>query len=163
MIKIHRASSDHHYNLIESLAHEIWYEHYTPIIGSGQVNYMLDKFQSATAIKSQVEDGYIYFLIDYLGSHVGYLSFKKEESALFLSKVYVLNELRGKGIGREAILFAENFAKKCGLPKVRLTVNKDNINSKKSYEKLGFTNCGSVVMDIGNGYVMDDYAMEKEF
>lgn len=162
MIKIYRASSEHHYNLIESLAYEIWDEHYTPIIGKGQVEYMLSKFQSATAIKSQIDDGYIYFLIDYLGSHVGYLSFKEEKDTLFLSKVYVLNELRGKGIGKKAILFTENQAKKLGLSKVRLTVNKDNINSKKSYEKLGFVNCGSVVMDIGNGYVMDDYAMEKE-
>lgn len=161
MIKIHKASSDHHYNLIESLAQEIWDEHYTPIIGSRQVKYMLDKFQSLSAIKSQVEEGYIYFLVGYHGSHVGYLSFMEEKNVLFLSKVYVLNELRGKGIGKSAIQFVEEYAKKRGLPKVRLTVNKDNVNSKKSYEKLGFVNRGSVVMDIGDGYVMDDYAMEK--
>ena len=100
MIKIYQASSDHHYNLIESLAQEIWDEHYTSIIGHRQVVYMLNKFQSSTAIKSQIEEGYAYYLIDFLGSHVGYLSFKKERDALFLSKVYVLNELRGKGIGR---------------------------------------------------------------
>jgi RimJ/RimL family protein N-acetyltransferase len=47
------------------------------------------------------------------------------------------------------------------LNKIALTVNKNNVNSIKAYEKMGFKNVGSVVQDIGSGYVMDDYKMEK--
>jgi ribosomal protein S18 acetylase RimI-like enzyme len=42
-----------------------------------------------------------------------------------------------------------------------LTVNKNNVNAIKAYEKMGFRNVGSLVQDIGDGFVMDDYAMEK--
>ena len=41
------------------------------------------------------------------------------------------------------------------------TVNLNNINAIKTYEKLGFINAGPVVADIGNGFVMDDFEMKK--
>jgi RimJ/RimL family protein N-acetyltransferase len=41
-------------------------------------------------------------------------------------------------------------------------VNKNNVNSIKVYEKLGFKKTGPVIQDIGNGFVMDDYKMEKD-
>jgi diamine N-acetyltransferase len=51
--------------IVETLAGEIWTEHYTPIIGKEQVRYMLDKFQSKDAISGQIRDeGFQYFLIE---------------------------------------------------------------------------------------------------
>ena len=44
------------------LAHSIWNEHYIPIIGKEQVDYMLAT-QSEQAIKEQIDEGYRYFLI----------------------------------------------------------------------------------------------------
>ena len=44
------------------LAHSIWNQHYTPIIGKEQVDYMLANFQSEQAIKEQMDEGYRYFL-----------------------------------------------------------------------------------------------------
>ncbi len=47
--------------VVESLAYSIWREHYTPIIGRHQVEYMLEKFQSKEALLNQIEkEGYIY-------------------------------------------------------------------------------------------------------
>ena len=57
--------------------------------------------------------------------------------------------------------FIEDKAKKYHCKIIRLTVNKNNTNSISAYEKLGFINKGGVVKDIGNGFVMDDYKMEK--
>jgi ribosomal protein S18 acetylase RimI-like enzyme len=45
---------------------------------------------------------------------------------------------------------------------IYLNVNKYN-SAKFFYEKLGFTNVKEEVIDIGNGYVMDDYVMEYLF
>lgn len=42
-----------------------------------------------------------------------------------------------------------------------LTVNKNNVKAIRAYEKTGFKNIGSLVQDIGNGFVMDDYKMEQ--
>ncbi len=49
---------------LEKLAKVIWMEHYTPIIGVEQVNYMLSRFQSADSILNDIStNGYRYFLV----------------------------------------------------------------------------------------------------
>ncbi|MEQ6120038.1 GNAT family N-acetyltransferase [Reichenbachiella sp. MALMAid0571] len=161
MIKIVKASSLTQFEIIENLAKEIWTEHYTPIIGCEQVEYMLEKFQSQQAIESQIDDGYEYFLIETNDSSIGYLGVKQEKDALFLSKIYLHASFRGQGLGKAALLFVESHAKSYGLDKIRLTVNKNNTDSIKAYINVGFVQRDSVVIDIGGGYVMDDYVLEK--
>jgi hypothetical protein len=46
---------------VASLAHDIWIQHYVPIIGQEQTDYMLAKFQSEPAISRQIADGHQYF------------------------------------------------------------------------------------------------------
>lgn len=161
MTEIIIANTASDYKLIAQLADTTWREHYTPIIGLEQVEYMLTKYQSPDAISNQVDEGYKYFIITYEKTPVGYLSFNKEKEVLFLSKIYILIDYRGKKIGKAALQFIEDSSKKMGCNKIVLTVNKHNNNSILAYEKLGFINLGSIVMNIGNGFVMDDYKMEK--
>lgn len=161
MIKIEAAITTQNYQHIEILADTIWREHYIPIVGKPQIDYMLDKFQSAKAIEKQVENGFEYFLIHYDRIPVGYISIKQEKESLFLSKIYVLSTYRGKKIGKTAMQFVEEKAKTYNLKSIRLTVNINNANSIKAYEKLGFKNSGPLVTDIGHGFVMDDYEMVK--
>jgi len=68
---------------------------------------------------------------------------------------------RGKGLGKKAIQFIERLAKEKGVRKIALTVNKNNRDAIKAYERLGFKNLGSLIQEIGNGFIMDDYKMEK--
>ncbi len=149
--------------IVESLAYSIWREHYTPIIGSQQVEYMLDKFQSKEAILNQIEkQGYLYYLLEDKDSNwVGYVGVVPKDKELFLSKLYINTKNRGKGYGKYALNFIETIARDKGLSKISLTVNKNNSYSIKIYEKLGFIISDSLVTDIGNGFVMDDYKMEK--
>lgn len=146
-----------------ALAEEIWREHYTPFIGQAQVDYMLARFQSPNAIRAQVEEeGYRYFLLqNKAGDFIGYLGFVLRDEALFLSKFYIRSPDRGRGYAREAMTFLEDAAKTAGCTKIALTVNKNNSGSIKAYEMLGFFKTASIVQDIGNGFVMDDYRMEK--
>jgi len=58
--------------------------------------------------------------------------------------------------------FIEEKAKLYHLKIIMLTVNKNNTNAIRTYEKLGFINVGPVVKDIGNGFIMDDYQMTKQ-
>ena len=149
------------FQIVADLAKEIWTEHYTPIIGSQQVTYMLKKFQSAAAIQNQIENGALYYLISLRKSPTGYFSISINENFLFLSKLYVLKSARGNGLGSMALAFIEESARKHKCPKIRLTVNKYNSNSIHAYTKMGFQNIEAIVQDIGNGYVMDDYVLEK--
>ncbi|NJX16645.1 GNAT family N-acetyltransferase [Tamlana crocina] len=161
MIEISLAKSTEHYKTIEVLAYTIWNDHYIPIIGKAQVDYMLEKFQSAAAIENQIADGFEYYLLIYKSETVGYLAIKPEESALFLSKIYVLPHYRGQKIGKKAMDFVEKHAKDSGKTHIRLTVNKNNVQSVEVYKKLGFKLVGPIVIDIGHGFVMDDFEMVK--
>lgn len=158
---IEKVISDNQVEIIETLAYEIWNEHFTPIIGQAQVDYMLEKFQSKKSIADQIKQGYLYFLFKNNNHYIGYTSVLPEKNRLFLSKLYIVSSQRNSGHGRKALIFLEQLALGLGLNKITLTVNKNNINSIKAYEKLGFKNLKSVVQDIGHNFVMDDYQLEK--
>ena len=162
MTKINIANTESDYKSISELATIIWKEHYTDIIGARQVDYMLKKYQTVEAIKDQIDEGALYYLITHQGSTIGYLSYYKKKDCLFLSKIYILKESRGKGIGKKAMHFLETTAEHLGYPSISLTVNKNNKSTIKAYEKIGFKQIREVVIDIGNDFVMDDYIMEKE-
>jgi ribosomal protein S18 acetylase RimI-like enzyme len=146
-----------------SLAGEIWREHYIPIIGKPQVDYMLAKFQSKTAIAEQIKSGGRYYLIMAEGKGAaGYLAVEPLENELYLSKFYILARYRGRGLGRKAVAFMKELAKDSGLCKISVSVNKNNLNSISAYKKFGFKIKDKTVRSIGNGFVMDDYRMEMK-
>jgi len=147
---------------VELLAKEIWQEHYIPMIGQEQVAYMLEKFQSQFAISKQIQEGYFYYLVnDRDNQNIGYFSFLLKDDECFLDRIYLKSIVRGKGLGRQSLNFVENFSRKIGCSKISLTVNKNNLGSIKFYQTCGFKTVGPIVQDIGNGFVMDDYKMEK--
>jgi GNAT superfamily N-acetyltransferase len=148
--------------VIPGLAHEIWYEYYVPLIGRAQVDYMVSRFQSSGAMAGQMREGYGSYLAQRDGRPVGYCSVQPQpaESSLFLSKLYLLRDARGAGTGRVCMEFIEQLARRRGLTLLWLTVNKGN-PAVKAYERLGFRIAADLVMDIGGGFVMDDYRMEK--
>ncbi len=160
-MNIEKVSNQSQIETVAGLAGEIWNQHFIPIIGKAQVDYMLEKFQSKKAISEQIEEGYSYYLIKADGDYVGYMGICPKEDELFLSKLYIRASQRGKGHGRKAIEFLEDLTREKGLGKITLTVNKNNTDSIRAYEKFGFTNLRAFVQDIGNGFVMDDYKMEK--
>ena len=158
-----KASDKNSIKVVAQLAEEIWHQHFTPIIGKDQVVYMVEKFQSEPAITQQIADGYEYYLIEMDNESAGYYAIQlRERGNLFLSKIYIKSTLRGRGIGRQAIEEIMKKAQEMQANKISLTVNKYNTDSINAYLKMGFKNVDSVVADIGNGFVMDDYILEKE-
>jgi len=145
------------------LAQEIWTEHYTPIIGEKQIDYMLQRFQSEQAITAQLSEGYEYFLLSSEGKAAGYMAIFSDSKAgkTLLSKLYLRKTARGRGFGRELLRFAQAVCKERGIRTLWLTVNKNNHHSIAWYQEAGFTNTGSIVQNIGGGFVMDDYRMAK--
>lgn len=162
MIKISPATSELQLQKIESLAETIWREHYIPIIGKEQVAYMLENFQSLAAMQSQIDEGYFYYSVYKNQEMVGYFSIQKRDDAMFLSKLYLLKSHRGEGLGKASMDYIHQQSKALKCAKITLTVNRHNKNTIRAYEALGFKNIGEKVTDIGNGFVMDDYLLEKK-
>jgi GNAT superfamily N-acetyltransferase len=144
------------------LAREIWPEHYVSLIGRDQVEYMLSNYQSAAAIGAQITEGIAYHLIELEGEEVGYFAIRAEPvtSGMFLSKLYLRRAVRGRGLARAVLRHVEALCRDRRLSHIWLTVHKRN-PSVQAYERLGFSVTEPVVTDIGNGYVMDDYRMQK--
>jgi RimJ/RimL family protein N-acetyltransferase len=147
---------------VAELGAEIWTEHYSPIIGLDQVNYMLAKYQSPAAIETQIKEGYQYFSLLYNNKMIGYLSIQNRKDHLFISKIYIHKDFRGNGFFSQAFEFIKQKTISQHIHKIELTVNKYNNQSIEVYKKIGFKIIESAVFDIGHSYVMDDYIMQFE-
>ena len=149
---------------LASLASDIWHEYFPCILTDGQIDYMVDRFQSEGAMRDQIsEKGYRYYFLVRGGETVGYTGIMAEGDALFISKLYLKKEFRGKGLGTEALGLIFDICRSEGFGRTYLTVNRGNAKAIRAYERNGFVTIRSQVADIGNGYVMDDFVMEKRF
>lgn len=147
--------------IVDKLAYEIWNEYFVPIIGKNQVDYMIKKFQCFDSIKTQLKNNYSYYILNYKNNNVGYTCISQQNNSLFLSKLYILKAYRGNRLASYTIDFLVKICKSNSLNKIWLTVNKYNNDTISIYKKLGFVIVKSQITDIGNGFVMDDYIMEK--
>lgn len=156
MIRIKQATTREEANTIAVLAKKVWEHTYIPIIGKAQVDYMLDKFQSAAVVWESFEAGIYDYRLAYIEDQlVGYLAFQQKEAEVFISKLYVDPDRQKQGIAKRL------FAEVSDQPIIRLTVNKYNTVAIQVYEHIGFEKEEAVVAEIGNGYVMDDYVMVR--
>ena len=145
-------------------AKEIWNEYFLSIITQEQIDYMVEMFQSYDAIKKAMqEEHYTYFLAYEQGRIIGYCGVKPcEDGRLFLSKLYLEKAQRGKGYASILLHQAIDFAKEQGLHAIYLTCNKYNAHSLAVYQKKGFYQIDAVQTDIGKGFIMDDYILQKD-
>lgn len=144
---------------LAEVANEIWHEYFTPIIGLQQVEYMVDKFQSVKGITSQLDNGYEYYFAMHNGEIAGYFGIQLQSDNLFLSKLYLKKDFRGKGIASQMLAYIKNIACYNNKSKITLTVNRHNYHTIDVYKHFGFDIEKEQKADIGNGFYMDDYVM----
>jgi GNAT superfamily N-acetyltransferase len=150
---------------IRNLAQLIWPEAYGEIISKEQITYMLDLMYSEAALKEQMEKGHQFILAVNENLPIGFAAFSKksdEEPQTFrLHKLYVLPRQHAQGVGSTLLANLITESKAAGANLLELNVNKFNI-AKQFYDKKGFIILREEVLDIGEGYIMDDYVMMKE-
>lgn len=146
---------------LAAMADTIWHEFFPGVISVAQIDYMVEKFQSDRALRGQItEQKYEYYFIECDSSRCGYLGIRPDADRLFLSKLYLKKEYRGRGIARQAFDFIRQVTAERKLSAVYLTVNKHNTHSIEVYKHIGFCIIDTQVADIGAGFVMDDYIMQ---
>ena len=112
---------------LSRFAGELWHDAYDGLLGGAQVDHMMRTIQSEEAIRRQIEkENYIYFFLFSEGARAGYCALKPEEEKLFLSKLYLSEKFRGRGLGQRALREVADCARRLGLKSVYLTVNKHN-------------------------------------
>lgn len=147
--------------VMSQMATEIVREHFDPIIGKEQNDYMLGMFQTEDAISNQLKKGYRYYFVQKDDSNVGFIAFYPKENAMYLSKFYLYKSKRGKGYSHQMMEFVIEKAKELNLSAIELNVNKEN-PACRVYERLGYRILRSEKNDIGCGFYMDDYVYRLE-
>ncbi len=147
--------------LIRNLALQIWPVTYSGILSPKQVSYMLDLMYSEQALLRQMDDHQFIILYN-AGIAIGFASYSETEPSVYkLHKIYLLPNQQGRGSGRFVIEQIVNELISKGATALRLNVNRNN-KAQWFYQRLDFTVVSEENIDIGGGFFMNDYVMEKK-
>ena len=158
MIQIVKASLDD-VQLIHRLAHAIWPEAYSNILSSQQIDFMLEKAYTISAITEFMSQGQCYVLALEETNPVGFMAMRLKSDGLRIESLYLLPETRGKGHGRELIAHAQQIGLQESCPYLELNVNRRN-PAFHFYQKVGFSLHRTVDIPY-HGYLLDDFVMRK--
>jgi diamine N-acetyltransferase len=160
-------------SIIQRIARDTWPKAYGEILSSAQIAYMLDLMYSTETLSAQMStsataDQQQFLLLrasnETENAWCGFAAFQTNASGLGVSKLhklYCLPSVQGRGVGAALV---HEVTRLCLLEEQHaliLNVNKYN-QAKRFYEKLGFRVLREEVIDIGRGYVMDDYVLGLE-
>ncbi|KGO91945.1 GNAT family N-acetyltransferase [Flavobacterium subsaxonicum] len=151
------------YDLIHAIAVPSWQHTYSSILSAEQLDYMLTLMYSHDAITEQISiKGHHFLLAAEDGQYLGFASYEINSvyEATKIHKLYVLPGAQGRGVGKALVTVIENTAKAHGNNKLLLNVNRYN-PAVNFYLKTGFAKIGQEDINIGNGYLMEDYIMQK--
>jgi GNAT superfamily N-acetyltransferase len=149
---------------ISELAGVIWRACYPGIITHAQIDYMLARMYSLDVLRDEIHSqGIRYDLLLVDGKPAGFASYgpTSEPGVMKLHKLYLLPEMHGRGLGSRLLQHVEREVRAGAGRRLILSVNKRNTKAITAYKRNGFAIVGSVVTDIGGGFVMDDYVMAK--
>ena len=149
--------------VVRRIADEIWPETFRAILPPEQIPYMMKMMYSPEVMARELAAGF-HFDALYVGDvPAGYVSYSKYDlpQVAKLHKIYLLSQYHGQGYGTLMLKHACARCRELGFTRVRLNVNKHNARAIAAYERNGFVRVESVKIDIGGGFFMDDYVMEK--
>jgi ribosomal protein S18 acetylase RimI-like enzyme len=148
--------------LIRELCFRIWPQTYASILSQEKIDYMMELMYSSDSLQKQMDDGSQFIFVYDEEEPVGFAAYLEKDPSVFkLDKIYVLPSQQGKGTGRFVIEYIINEIKQKGATALQLQVYRQN-KARNFYEKLGFAIIEEKDFDIGQGFFMNDYVMEKK-
>jgi GNAT superfamily N-acetyltransferase len=149
---------------VSALAREIWLAHYPDIVSVEQIEYMLRQRYEPAVIRAELQRKDVWWdklrLADDIIAFSSYF-LTGENGEMKLDKLYVRQDSQRQGYGGMLIGRACEVARAQGCARLMLAVNRHNRSAIAAYGKHGFEIRETAVKDIGSGFVMDDYIMEK--
>lgn len=161
MISI-QSNTDENFNAVKAIAEEVWPIAYGSILSQEQLDYMMEMMYSVASLQKQAAANKQFILANENETPVGFASYEFNydgASKTKIHKIYILSNQQGKGIGKKLIDYITQQALENNQKAVVLNVNRNN-SAQHFYQKLGFEIKSQEDIDIGNGYLMEDYVME---
>jgi diamine N-acetyltransferase len=159
-----RPLEERDFDAVAALARTVWLAHYTTIITAEQIEYMLSGRFAPDNLRIYLRAWDRWMdLLEVDGNLAGYCSYALTSAIgeMKLEQLYLLPRLHGLGLGAMMLGHVERRALDRGSRTLILQVNKRNEKAIKLYRRTGFSIREEIVVDIGGGFVMDDYMMEK--
>lgn len=148
---------------IQQVAHLTWPDTFKEILSPAQIDYMLNWMYNTESLSASInhpnQSFWLYREHDETLGFAGIEHHYNGKNATKLHKIYVLPQAQGKQIGKQLLVKVISEAKSAGSEVLLLNVNRFN-NATAFYERQGFRITNEVNIDIGNGYLMEDYEME---
>lgn len=152
------------YRAVNEIAGQTWPKTYGSILSEAQIDYMFAMMYDLEALKNQAEIKKHHFILaEEDGISLGFASYElnyEDTAKTKIHKIYILPETQGKGIGKKLLDYIAEKAIENQNNTLSLNVNRNN-NAFEFYTKVGFEKVGEEDIAIGNGYLMEDYIMEK--
>ncbi len=150
---------------LAKLAATIWRAHYATIISVAQIDYMLaERYTRSKLSWYLIANNRWLKLLRVADEIVGYCSYALTDTGreMKIEQLYLLREFHGQGLGKLMLQHTEEQAAALGLKGLTLQVNKRNLIALNFYHKAGFVVREEAIFDIGHGFFMDDYVMQKK-
>ena len=147
------------FKIISALAITTFYEAYfeqDPSINLA--DYVADSF-SLEKVKNELEDeNSTFFIAEINKKAVGYAKLRensevdcvKNENSVELQRIYILEKVKGKNVGKLLMQRCIKEAKQKGFEMLWLGVWSQNFSAQKFYEKLGFEQIGEMQFEYGS-------------
>ena len=144
---------------VRAIADDVWPKTFREILSPEQIVYMMKMMYAPDVMEKELTNGFLFDLLVVDGCDAGYMVYAPydEPETMKLHKLYLLEEYQGKGYGQKMLRHVAEAARNAGFRSLILAVNKQNVKAQKAYERFGFHQYKSVQIDIGNGFIMDDY------
>lgn len=161
-----RKAKEKDLSILRVLAEQTWPTAYGDIISAEQIVFMLEKMYHKDELLAQMQQGHTFLIaseLNALAEDVGFAGFSAVDSETHtfkLHKLYVLPKMQGRGVGKLLLDKVIDEVRQQGGKCLQLNVNRQN-KAIDFYRKAGFEIKETVDLDIGNGFFMNDYVMEK--
>ena len=149
-------------SLVKDLAFLIWPISYKSIITEGQINYMLNFMYATNRLEKDFDAGhefYGYFEKERLLGFITFENHHPSQGQMKIHKLYVDTNSSKQGIGNSLVECAKELAIASNINQIVLNVNRKN-PAISFYQKINFEIDREEVIDIGEGFIMDDYIMK---
>lgn len=149
--------TDTDFRNLKDFAAPIWRECYSGIVETAHTEMLIEKYFDYENILKYNAEGMIYEYIFFENKKAGFIAYELNSEYLYLDKLYLLEEYRGKHISKIVFNYLSDSYR---LP-IRLNVNQGNERAITAYKANGFKVVKEEEIPQKEGFVNVDYVMEK--
>ena len=149
--------------IIRELAEQIWPQTFSSILSPSQIDYMMEMMYNPASLEKQMADGHSFAIAQVDEVNVGYVSYEldcHQSGKTKIHKLYLSPLHQHRGIGKAMVEYVSHNAIKAENTAIFLNVNKYNTQAINFYNRLLFTLIKEEKINIGNGFIMDDFVFE---